>query len=240
TGVREGDYCAMCTSDPRVRQWLSDSLAYVFEQVPELGGVFAITASENLTNCASHGRQQTCAQCASRSESEIIAEVIHAIEEGVHRTNSDVKVIAYDWGWNGHGDGRAVIAKLPKSVWLMSVSEWALPIERGGVHTTVGEYSISAAGPGQRGKMDRTVAKERGLKTVAKVQLNNSWELSSLPYLPVYGLVAEHCNRLAQSDVDGVMLSWSLGGYPSLNLELSSMFEARPAPEPDAALDALA
>jgi len=29
----------------------------------------------------------------------------------------------------------------------MSVSEWSLPIERGGIKTTVGEYSISAVGP---------------------------------------------------------------------------------------------
>ena len=49
-GVREDDYVAMCTSSPQVREWLSDSLAYVFGNVPDLAGVFTITASENLTN----------------------------------------------------------------------------------------------------------------------------------------------------------------------------------------------
>ena len=51
-----------------------------------------------------------------------------------------------------------------------------------------------------------------------------------MPYLPVMDLVAEHCERLAKADVDGTMLSWSLGGYPSLNLELASTLAARPAP----------
>jgi len=64
--------------------------------------------------------------------------------------------------------------------------------------------------------------------------------LSSVPYLPVMDLVAEHCNRLAKAEVDGMMLSWSLGGYPSLNLELASKFAQRPAPDAEAALGDLA
>ena len=46
---------ALCTSHPAVRQWMGDALTYVFREVPDLAGVFTITASENLTNCASHG-----------------------------------------------------------------------------------------------------------------------------------------------------------------------------------------
>src|SRR5690606_35988059 len=36
---------SVCTSDPRTRQWLHDSLRHVFTEVPGLGGVFTITAS---------------------------------------------------------------------------------------------------------------------------------------------------------------------------------------------------
>ena len=56
----------------------------------------------------------------------------------------------------------------------MSVSEWSLPIERGGIKSTVGEYSISAVGPGPRATLHWGDAKRRGLKTVAKVALNNT------------------------------------------------------------------
>jgi hypothetical protein len=243
-GVRENEYTAMCTSDPRVRGWLSDSIAYVFEKVPGLGGVFTITASENLTNCASHGNRKSCPRCASRAESDIVAELVRAIEEGVHRAAPNAKVIAWDWGWgwawNNNDEALATIARLPDSVWLQSVSEWSLPIERGGVKTTVGEYSISAVGPGPRATLHWSEAKKRGLKTVAKVAFNNTWELSAVPYLPVMDLVAEHCQRLSQANVDGMMLSWSLGGYPSPNLELASMLSVRQAPQPSAALDEIA
>ena len=78
------------------------------------------------------------------------------------------------------------------------------------------------------------------MKTVAKVQLNNSWELSAVPYLPVMDLVARHCHNLAKLGVDGMMLSWSLGGYPSPNLEIAAASAARPPPEVDDVLDAFA
>ncbi len=239
-GVREGDYVALCTSHPAVRKWLTDSLAYVFRNVPDLAGVFTITASENLTNCASHGAWRQCPRCQSRTDTQILAEVNAAIEAGVHRGNPQAKVIVWDWGWRGHGDAADVIAALDKHTWLMSVSEWSLPIERGGVKSEVGEYSLSAVGPGPCALRHWQLAKQAGLKTVAKVQLNNTWELSAVPYLPVMDLVAQHCHNLATAGVDGMMLSWSLGGYPSPNLEIAASFCRWPVPSIEEVLDGLA
>ncbi|MEW6234402.1 MAG: hypothetical protein AB1656_03355 [Candidatus Omnitrophota bacterium] len=238
-GVQEGDYCAMCTSAPQVRQWLSDSLAYVFEHTPDLAGVFTITASENLTNCASHGGSSRCPRCKVRSPAEIIAEVNAAVESGVHRGNPAANVIMWDWGWNDEWANEA-IAKLPKSAWLQSVSEWSKPIVRGGVETAVGEYSLSAVGPGPRASNHWAAAKKAGLKTIAKVQINATWELSAVPYLPVMDLIAEHGGNLLKANVDGLMLSWTVGGFPSPNLELLSQFDRDPAPDRETALNALA
>ncbi len=239
-GVRRGDRVCMCTSDPTVRRWMTDATAHVFENSPGLAGVFTITASENQTNCAWAEGQKACPRCKHREYADIIAEVNATIASGVHRIDPDAKVIVWDWGWHGHRQAPDIIAKLPKSVWLQSVSEWSLPIERGGVKTTVGEYAISAVGPGPRATAHWQAAKEAGLKTIAKVQLNNTWELSSVPYLPVMDLVAEHCHRLASVGVDGMMLGWTLGGYPSPNLEIAYRFNKRPIPTVDEVLDAVA
>ena len=150
-----------------------------------------------------------------------MGEVNAAIAGGVHRVAPAAKVICWDWGWAKHGDAPEFIARMPADTWLMSVSEWSQPFERGGVKGTVGEYSLSVVGPGPRATRHWQLAKRRGLKTAAKVAFNNTWELSSLPYLPVMDLVAEHCSRLSAADVDGLMLSWSLGGYPSPNLQIA-------------------
>jgi hypothetical protein len=240
-GVQEGDYAAFCTSDPRVRRWLTDALAHVFREVPDLAGVLTITASENLTHCASHHNQQACPRCRDRDPADILAEVNAAIETGVHRGSPNARVIAWDWGWPDDVAPR-VIERLPKSVWLQSVSEWSLPLSRGGVRTTVSEYSLSAVGPGPRATKHWALARAAGLRTSAKVQVNNTWELSAVPYLPVMDLVAEHCTNLSTVGVDGLMLSWTLGGYPSPNLEVARRLTttANPAPARDRVLDDVA
>jgi hypothetical protein len=234
-----GNYTAFCTSNPEVRKWLSDSLAYVFTNVPDLGGVFTITASENQTSCASHHKTKLCEKCKNRTEAEVIAEVNATIEEGVHRGNPDAKVICWDWGWSDQ-HAKETIDLLPKSCYLQSVSEWSLPIERGGVKGHIGEYSISAVGPGPRATRHWKWAKEAGLKTLAKVQFNNTWEIAAVPYIPAMDLIAEHADRLAEAGTSGMMLSWSLGGHPSPNLEIAQMFSAKPKPDRETVLNKLA
>ncbi|MDR2706512.1 MAG: hypothetical protein LBC02_12095 [Planctomycetaceae bacterium] len=225
-GVPYGNQTALCTSTPEIQHWLADSLSYVFKNVSGLGGIFTITASENHTNCASHYRQDQCPRCKNRSVAEIIAEVNCVMADAVHRVAPDAKVLVWDWGWNDNV-ATEIIAKLPDSVWLMSVSEWSLPIERGGVKSNVGEYSISSVGPGPRALKHWALARERGLKTVAKVQFNVTWEFAAVPYLPVADLVAEHAVKLSGSGVNGLMLGWSLGGYPSPNLEIARLAESQ-------------
>ena len=218
-----GDSACLCTSNPEVRRWMSDALATVFTQVPGLGGVFTITASENPTSCASHRKQAGCARCKDRPYAEIIAEVNATIAQGVARGNPSAKTIVWDWGWDD-AHVPEIIAKLPKSCWFMSVSEWSLPIERGGVKSRVGEYSISSVGPGPRAAKHWALARAAGLKTAAKVQVGATWEFCAIPYLPTLDLVAEHARNLSSAGVNGLMLSWSLGCYPSPNLEVFQAF----------------
>ncbi|MBI4581945.1 MAG: hypothetical protein HY718_19765 [Planctomycetes bacterium] len=238
-GVVEGEYVAMCTSSPAVRGWITDALRRVFAEVPDLGGVFTITGSENLTNCWSHYNGGQCPRCSKRMPAEVVAEINAAIAEGVRAGSPKARTLVWDWGWKNEWCD-SIIAALPKDVLLMSVSEWDLPINRGGVATTVGEYSLSAVGPGPRAKHNWESAKKAGLKTVAKIQANCTWELSAVPYLPVMDLVARHCEGLVECGVDGMMLSWTLGGCPSPNLELVNMFSRRPAPTAKEALRELA
>jgi len=239
-GVKEGEFTAMCTSNPRVQAWLRNALTHVFREVPDLAGVFTITASENLTSCASHFRRQDCPRCAARTDDEILAEVNGLVEAGVHAANPEARVIVWDWGWHGHQDASSLIPLLPKSVWLMSVSEWSQPFERGGIRGTVGEYCISVPGPGPRAVRHWEEARRHGLKTAAKVQFNVTWELSTVPFLPVLDLVAEHCANLSRQDIDGIMLTWTLGGYPSPNLAVASRFAANKEATAEEVLDAVA
>lgn len=222
-GVLYDDRQAFCPSNPEVLAWLTRSMNSLFTQVKDLGGVFTITASENHTTCVSHNKQHLCERCKDREYEEIIADINHAIEKGVHGAAPKAKVIVWDWGWPEERC-EGIIKRLPKQCWFMSVSEWSMPIVRGGVESKIGEYSISTVGPGPRATRNWEYARQAGLKTVAKVQVNSTWELSIVPAIPALNLVAQHAENLSQQDVNGVMLSWSLGGYPSENLKLFQSF----------------
>jgi hypothetical protein len=180
--------------------------------------------SENHTNCYSHvlaGSKPDCPRCSKRSQAEVIAEVNNIIAEGAHSVKPDAKIIAWMWGWSPEWSDEA-ISLLNKDVIVMCTSEEAMPTNISGVKGSVIDYTMSMPGPGKRAVCNWNKAVTSGHKTAAKVQLNNTWECSAVPYLPVIDLVAQHLDGLVKSNVEGLMLSWTLGGYPSLNLEYAS------------------
>ena len=238
-GVAFGHQCAMCTSHPEVRRWLRDSLAQVFSQVPGLGGIFTITMSENLTNCASRFDRTSCPRCRGRKVGDIVAEVNRAMIEGMAKGSPDAEALIWNWQWPKDEEA-AIVAQLPKrNCRLMAVSENAMPICRGGVDEVENDYAISIVGPGENAKRFWGFAKENGIPAVAKVQAANSWELSSFPYIPTMDLVARHACNVANEGVDGVMLSWSLGCCPSPNLSVYRDLR-KGEQTPDALLDRMA
>ncbi len=239
-GTKNYDLYAMCTSTQSVRDWIRGSVSHVFREVPELGGFFSITMSENHTNCFSHGgawgdknpTAPDCPRCSKRTGAVVIAELINTFHDGVREQSKSAEVITWDWGW-GTPLAEATIPLLPKDSSLLSISEWSLPVNRGGVKTQVGEYSMSVVGPGPRARRNWQLASQAGLRTLAKTQFNNTWEISAVPYIPVMPLVLDHCEGLAKAGVAGAMYSWTCGGYPSPNLRAAAAyaFEPRPSKE---------
>lgn len=243
-GSKDAGVYAMCTSTQTVRDWIRASLGHIFQQVPELGGIFTITMSENQTNCFSHGGAwgdkyplaAGCPRCSERKAADAIAELIQTFRDGVREQSRTADIISYDWGW-GTPLSAELIPKLPMDTAVLSISEWDQPVFRGGVHTRVGEYSMSAPGPGPRARANWTAAKTHGLATIAKMQFNNTWEISAVPYIPVLPLVLEHCEQVAKLGIGGVMASWTCGGYPSPNLRAAAHYAEVPHPGKDEILE---
>lgn len=244
-GTESQGVYAMCTSTPLVRDWLRDSIAHVFREVPALGGVFTITMSENHTNCFSHGGAwgdrdpvaKGCPRCSLRTGADTIAEFVQTLRDGIRQFSETAEVLSYDWGW-GTPLAKSLIPKLPRDTGVISISEWSQPVDRGGVKTAVGEYSMSVVGPGPRARLSWNLAREHGLASIAKTQFNNTWEISAVPYIPVLPLVLDHCENLAKLGIQGVMASWTCGGYPSSNLRAAAAYAADRSPSKSAILQA--
>ncbi len=226
-GAVHGDYASLCTSVPEVQHYIKDAVATITRSVPLLGGFFTVVASENRTNCYSHYEdgQTDCPRCRHRRRADVLAEVNELIREGVSSVNPSVKVIAWNWGMYGELPAEFTDA-LPTDVAVMGVSEQAVEKTVGGVVTRVIDYSISVVGPGNFAREIWRRAARRGQKRYAKCQFNNTWECSFVPFLPAFRQVYTHMKGLCREQVNGIFLSWTLGGFPSVTLRiLSPMFD---------------
>jgi hypothetical protein len=229
-GSPDSKLYAMCTSVPAVREWLADSLAHVVRHAPDLGGIFCITMSENLTNCFSKGdgwgqkapSAPKCPRCSQRNSWDVIAEVIGTFRDGVRRHSATADVIAWDWAW-GEALSERLIPLLPKDARVLS--------EPGG-----GEYMINVAEVGPRSIRNWERARAAGIAPMAKVQFNNTWEISAVPYIPVMHLILDHCEDFARAGVSGIVASWTCGGYASPNLAAAKAYYFEPRPSKDEVL----
>lgn len=244
------DVVALCTSAKPVQDFLVNSVHHVFERVSGLGGALVITFSENLTNCYSReydsdavdefalrstlGETKAvppipCPRCAPRGPEAVNAEVCQLIDRGMRQAGSKGKFLLYAWStpekWLP-----AIVENLPVTAWLLCVSEWGKSFTRGDYTGKVNEYSISIVGPGEKSLAHWELARRGGRKTAAKMQAANTFELSSLPYIPALRLVAQHLANISEAGVDGMMLGWTAGGSPSPNLELVTEFARTPRP----------
>lgn len=210
---------AMCLSNPEILTKLKAGVSRLFQLAPKLKGVFTITMSENLTHCHSKPCQTACPRCAERNTGDLVAAVNNAIADGAWSAKTNADVIVWSWGWAQEWRKRA-IDQLRSGVKIMCVSESHLPTETAGVKGFVGDYSMSKVGPGPVADETWALATERGLETLAKIQINNTWECSAVPYLPVPFLVKKHIENLRKRNISGLMISWTLGGFPGGNMRL--------------------
>ncbi len=239
--VKKEGYASICLSVPEVQDFFRDAIRTLTESAPGLGGYITITASENHTNCYSHRHHNdtTCPRCREKKSYELYALVNRLVYEGAVAANPDIEVIAYNWAWDRSGpQDKEIVERMPKEIVFLGVSERGKIKATGGVEVPSADYSISITGPSDYAMGRFSVAREAGARIGAKVQLNNSWELCTVPYIPVfrhfYTSIHDLCEKV---DPDVLMLTWTLGGFPSPVMKMVSRMTERDAEMP--ALDTL-
>ena len=231
-GRRENGCAALCFEKEEVKNYLYEAVKDLLLDVQNLGGIITITMSENLTHC-NYRPETNCLICKNIPPEKTAAEVNNVIARAIRDSGSHAELIANLWGWSpfmGWTEEQTLagIEFLDKDVSVMCVSEYDLNIEKGGIKSRIIDYSIGNPGPSEITKKTLKKATEKGHKIYAKIQTNNSWECSAVPYLPVFDLVYEHIKNLTSIGVENYMLTWTLGGYPSPMLGMVSSYSEAP------------
>jgi len=242
-GLQRGDNACLCVQDPEVTAYLTNGMETLCKSVPELGGFFFITQSENLTHCKSKPYQEgdiICDKCKDVPVNKLVQTVIAALSEGIRRGGPHMKAIFWDWAWKQpyHGFSpeqvEECIRSLPENTILMCQRESGIEICRGGVPIITGDYAISVDGLSAASVERWRVARECNHETAVKLQINNTWECSAVPYIPVFQRLIEQLETLKEEHIKHLFLSWTLGGHPSANIRMiSEMFFAEDGKEAD-------
>ncbi len=231
-GSIKGKSTCMCTASQEIKDYLKDAVKSLCSSVRGIGGIFTITMSENPTHCKSisYKVEKYCERCVDKKPWELVSEVNSIIADAAHSVDKSIKVIAWDWAWIkdagfDEGDVEKCIGAMPKDVAVMCKRETNIIFSRGGVENFVVDYSVSVDGLSEDSLKAWNYAKNEGYETAAKVQVNNTWECSTTPYIPVYRKIFNQIKSLLDININHLMLSWTLGGYPSPTIKmLSEMF----------------
>ena len=234
---------ALCTSVPKTLAFLECGCADLFAAVPGLGGVVCITASESHMHCYSHfeirptgigahngqrpGETLSCPRCRERHPRDIVAEVLTAIERGVHQPAPEAEVIAWTWSWDMYDPPpqATLIKQLPRSIIIMSDFERGGRLSYRGRRLKVDEYSLIYFGPSKRCREQLTLARRDGRRVMVRTQINNTVEMATAPNLPLAVNLFKKCSALRQLGAEEFLASWGFGcDLQTLNVALVKTF----------------
>jgi hypothetical protein len=243
------DFRCFCTSQPIVKEYLRDASERLARELPDMGGIIMITASEYSSHCIAHSGctlgamgeishvNTTCPRCAVRKPADIISEIITLMRDGIRAVSTDMDILAWNWSWTFYYDipCTEIIEKLPKDIILM------LGFERGGTQdycgqkdAVVNEYSISYAGPSEQCTGAFETASKLGLKTATKLQFGTTHELATVVNLPLIGNLFRKADFMRRNNIVGYMGCWNFGNMLSANTASFNYFLSKEAPANEA------
>ena len=230
-----------CTTSPEGKQYITETVGYIFSKVPELGGIINIMALESSHPCAErklypHVGECCCPRCAPYSGAELFAEMARTFSKAMKKYSPQAEF--FGWFYAGfHMPGependviRAVADVWPEDCTLLYNCETGGENHQCGRTLYVQDYSLSWAGPSGFWKD----LASRTTKMAAKMQTGVSHEDATVPYFPVPDVLFERYQGLkAAGNCQGVMQCWYFGSVPSIMNRAAGRLSFLPMPETD-------
>jgi hypothetical protein len=101
----------------------------------------------------------------------------------------------------------------PSVIHMQNFEDYCL-VEQLGRQRIALDYWLSVVGPGQVMSDSLAINRRRGIQTFAKIQACTSHEISTVPYVPVPGLLYDKYRQMYENGICGVLQCWYFGNYP--------------------------
>lgn len=180
----------LCSSDAVTRRFVADAWASLFEEMPRLGGILAITGGEGFYHCFMHSEGASdCPRCSRRSASDVVAELTNGVAAAIREKSPGALMVSWLYSaytWSHDRDQVQLVGGLdPEHVMLQTeIEKDSVDWRKSGYAKNVWDYSISCVSVSDRCRRQRSLARNRRLPFSCKIECNNSIECLNVPYLP--------------------------------------------------------
>ena len=217
----------MCTATPEVQRYIEESVKDIFTRVPRLGGIMMIAHGERDTTCLSlvsgvdgTRRGVGCSRCAALEPWQIYRNTTDAIVRGIRAAGSDAEYISWFYQPQMQPQRAPWVAEcarhVPDGVTLAYNFESGAVKPQVGRSRNGGDYWLSFVGPANGFRGVAEAGRLAGCSIGAKIQVCNSHEVATVPFVPVPGLLYRKYKAMREAGVSTVLQCWYFGNYPGV------------------------
>lgn len=224
------EYYALCLGTEKGAAFAEEATRTLFTLAPDLGGLISITVGESCSHCASNGPEVNCPICGKKHANEVLAEAESILARGMHSVKPDAEFISWRYGQRTWGKEKVIESAscIGDDTILMQNFEDLGEEEQVGRKRLAIDYFLSYAGPSEMFAGSAKAARAAGKRVFAKIQVCNSHEVASVPYVPVPGILYEKYKAMRELGVDGALQCWYFGNYPSIMNKAASELSFEP------------
>ena len=216
-----GDYYAFCISTPKGQSYIKESITKLFTLIPDLAGLITISVGESVASCAgAEVGEWSCPNCQALglSRAEALAKCEKLMAEALREVKPDAELISWTYAlrsWDEKDVSEYYQIRTSEAVTMQNFEDLGEVIQLGKPRVA-SDYWLAYAGPGKIFKEAAEVGKQRNMTVYAKIQVCNSHEVATVPYIPVPGILYDKYKYMHEYNVRGVLYCWYFGSYPSL------------------------
>ena len=224
----------LCPSVDSTVDYIKEAFTALFKNARGLAGYINLSVGESQSHCASDITFR-CKRCRKKfgSQGRTLAFVEKTISDAIHSVSPDAEYVSWTYAqrmWNGEDVKESCEVRDESVRHLVNFEDLGVEKQLGRDRLAY-DYWISYIGPGELFKKSIEYDKARGVKTYAKIQVCSSHEISTVPYVPVPGLLYEKYKYMHENGVSGVMQCWFFGNYPCLMNKAAGELSFEPFPE---------
>jgi len=248
---QENGLHVLCMEHPLTQQYLTETMAGLWQRVPHLDGVVIIVGGEGFYHCfmrpygVAKGHTN-CARCETLGAETAVSNMVNRMSAAARGVNPDAEIVAWPYSaihiWSHDPAEIPFIEKLKPGAALfteMEKDEYVTTPE--GVRKHLWDYSIHLIGPGDRARRQIAAASALGIPVHVKSEPELSFEAPRLPHVPCLDLWLERAAAMASCGASGAWVFPAFRQlYGSSAAEIYKYAWWQPCPPPEEILSQLA